>query len=114
MKKWGASIASGNTPKKEQTRMRPESIYVGAELAISTPHKPASRQSAIIILILSLLGLPYFLVSVLMWGFQWGVISSRKWLAKDSGIARSGLVTLAAIAAATITWGVSSTSRAMI
>jgi hypothetical protein len=44
-----------------------------------------------------------------MWGFQWGIFSSKKWLPNARGMAKAGLATLVAMAAATTTCGVSST-----
>jgi hypothetical protein len=51
---------------------------------------------------------------VLICGFQWGIASRTKWLVKASGIAKSGLATFVAIAAATTTCGVSSMTLSIL
>jgi len=67
-----------------------------------------------VITVLLLVGCPNFSVSEFKCGFQWGIISIIKWLAKAKGIAIRGLGILDAMAAPIKTWGVSSIVRVML
>lgn len=71
--------------------------------AMARREKAERVKSATTILVVFGVGLPYFSVSVLRCGFQCGILSSKKWLAKAKGNAITGLGILVAIAAPTMT-----------
>lgn len=81
------------------------------ESAIAEPPTRAIEESAIMIFILfgSITLTPPFLV--VMCGFQCGISSKTKWDNSAIGIASTGFAAFAAITAATIVCGVSSTSN---
>lgn len=82
--------------------------------AIAVPDIRASMESTTITVVLLLVIFPNFLNSVFICGFQWGITSRAKWLAKARGMASNGFPTLTAMAAPNITWGVSSMVEVML
>lgn len=80
---------SGSAAAKQHARMVMARVMLGMALyAINDPPTSATLASIIIIFVLFLVGFPYFLVSLLMCGFQWGTLSSTKWLKNASGMAK--------------------------
>lgn len=100
---------SGRDAAKQHKRILVANVILGSAFsAIREPQISAILASTIIILVLFFEGFPYFLVSLFMCGFQWGTLSSTKWLKNASGIAIYGLPTFVAIAAPKSTCGISS------
>ena len=106
---------SGKTDARQQARTV-NILWVSPEnfAATERPIMRASPTSAKATIVLFLAGCPNFWVSVNKWGFQWGILSKTKWLAKARGIAKAGLPTFTAIAAPTTTCGVSNTVRLIL
>lgn len=108
-KKYGPSITSGKTDAKLAAKIVNACVVLGSAVDAKNPPIIREKQTSVTtIKVVCLLTLPNFLSSVFRWGFQWGILSRRKWLVNAKGIEISGFGIFVAIAAPTATWGVSS------